>query len=297
MATFIAMKRLIPALIFFSAFACVPDNESLEKEITSILSKEKVTFAVAFKDLQTGEQILINEKEQFHAASTMKTPVMAEVFKQAEAGKFKLQDSVIVRNDFKSIVDGSAYSLSVDEDSELKLYGQIGKKRTIESLVYDMIIMSSNLATNMVIEIVDAKNVTATMRSIGANDIQVLRGVEDDKAFERGLNNTTTAFDLMLLYEKIASEEMVSADASKKMVDILLDQQFNEIIPAKLPKDIRVAHKTGSITGVRHDTGIVFLPDGKKYVLILLSKELGDEEAGIKAMSEVSARIYEHVMR
>jgi beta-lactamase class A len=124
----------------------------------------------------------------------------------------------------------------------------------------------------------------------------VLRGVEDSKAFQQGLNNTTTAYDLMVIFEKIAKGEAVNAEASQIMIDILLDQKFNEIIPAKLPKDVKVAHKTGSIIGVNHDSGIVFLPDGRKYILVLLSKEATDEKAAIEAMASVSEMIYSYVV-
>lgn len=276
-------------------FSCSSETDLLVTEIQKELGKQKGTFAVAFLDMTSGDRILVNEHENFHAASTMKTPVMIEVFKQAQEGKINLYDSITVKNEFRSIVDGSAYSLSADEDSEPKLYGNIGKKQTLHDLVYDMIIMSSNLATNIVIELVDAKNVTNTMRELGAKDIQVLRGVEDSKAFEKGLNNTTTAYDLMIIFEKIAKGEMINEKASKEMIDILLDQHFNEIIPARLPKTVKVAHKTGNITGVQHDSGIVILPDGRKYVLVLLSKELEDEKAGVEAMAKVSEMIYNYV--
>jgi beta-lactamase class A len=86
----------------------------------------------------------------------------------------------------------------------------------------------------------------------------------------------------------------VDVGASMVMIDILLDQRFNDIIPAKLPKEVKVAHKTGSITGVRHDSGIVFLPDGRKYILVLLSKDLQDADAGIEAMANVSEMIYNY---
>ncbi len=270
---------------------------TLHESITSELAKNKGIFAVAFKDLDSGETLFINEKMSFHAASTMKTPVLIEVYKQAAAGNFALTDSIVVKNEFKSIVDGSPYHLSVDDDSEQALYQQVGTKRTLAELVYDMIIVSSNLATNIVIELVDAKNVTQTMRSLGANDIQVLRGVEDQMAFDKGLSNTTTAYDLMLIFEAVAKGEVVSNQASDEMIKILLDQRFNEIIPAHLPKDVKVAHKTGSITGVHHDSGIVFLPDGRKYVLVLLSKELGDFDAGTASMANVSSLIYDYVVQ
>jgi len=132
---------------------------------------------------------------------------------------------------------------------------------------------------------------------LGAKDIHVLRGVEDGKAFDKGLNNTITAHGLMILFEKIGKGETVNPAASKAMIDILLDQKFNEIIPAELPAGVKVAHKTGSITGVHHDSGIIFLPNGKKYVLVLLSKNLKDEKAAIKAMAKVSKLIYEFVSR
>lgn len=271
------------------------DAESLKKRISEVFASQEGSFALAFKDLNTGEEILINEHELFHAASTMKTPVMVEVFKQASEGKFSLKDSVTIKNEFISIVDGSTFTLNPKDDSDTLLYKEIGKKRTIYSLVYDMIIVSSNLATNLIIELVDAKNVTNTLRSIGAKDILVLRGVEDTKAYEAGLVNKVTAYDLMLLFEKIDHEELVNAEASMEMMDILLDQQFNDIIPAKLPKRVKVAHKTGWIQGIHHDSGIVYLPDGKKYALVLLSKDLKDEAAGVKAMATVSEMIYNYI--
>jgi beta-lactamase class A len=271
--------------------------EAVKRQITARLSKEPGVFAVAFKDLATGEEILLNELERFHAASTMKTPVMIEVYKQAAEGKFSLGDSIIIRNEFKSIVDSSSFTLSPEDDSDKELYKHVGQPRTLSALVYDMIIVSSNLATNMVIEMVNAKNVTQTMRTLGADSIQVLRGVEDSKAFEKGLSNTTNARDLMVIFEKMAAGKTVSPEASQAMIDILLDQRFNEIIPARLPKDVKVAHKTGDITGVRHDCGIVILPDGRKYVLVLLSKKLEKADAGITAMAEVSEIIYNYVTK
>lgn len=291
-------KRWIGFLAFILiATSCSkrPTTDDIKKQIIEELSRQPGTFAVAFKDLITGEELFVNEHELFHAASTMKTPVMVEVFKQAAEGKFSLKDSILIKNEFTSIFDGSTFSISPTVDSDTLLYKEIGKKRTVYSLMYDMIIVSSNLATNLIIELVDADNVSGTLRSIGAQDIKVLRGVEDTKAFEAGMNNQVTAYDLMLLFEKIDKEELVNAESSMAMMDILLNQQFNDIIPAKLPKEVKVAHKTGEITGVRHDSGIVYLPDGKKYVLILLSKELKDEYAGVKSMANLSELIYHHV--
>ena len=270
---------------------------NLKKKISAEIAKNKGAFAVAYKDLGSGEEILINEKISFHAASTMKTPVLIEAYKQAAAGKFNIQDSVIVKNEFKSIADGSLYSLDSKDDSDSELYTREGKKVKIYDLLYLMIIKSSNLATNLIIDLVGAKNANNTMREMGANDIQVLRGVEDTKAFRKGLNNTTTAYDQMLIFSEMANGKIVSQESSDAMINILLDQKFNDKIPAKLPKAVKVAHKTGWITGVNHDAGIVFLPDGRKYVLVLLSKDLEDDKAAVQSMAKISRMIYNYFDR
>lgn len=294
--------RLSPALLILISFILASCQstmtpEKLKQAITARLEKNEGQFAVAFSDPASGTTLLINADTTFHAASTMKTPVLIEVYRQAAAGALSLTDSILIKNEFYSIVDSSLYSLNIEDDSEKHLYTLIGTKRTLYDLVYDMIIMSSNLATNIVIEYVDAKKVTQTMRELGAKDIQVLRGVEDSKAYQQKLNNTITAHDLMVIFEKMAAGQAVDSVASQAMINILLDQKFNEIIPAKLPKDVKVAHKTGSITGVQHDSGIVFLPDGRKYVLVLLSKGIKDEKAVIETMADVSEMIYQYVCR
>ncbi len=268
----------------------------LKKQIEQRFEATPGTFALAFKNLDNPKETLfIHEKETFHAASTMKTPVMMEVYKQAAAGKFSLTDSIVIKNEFKSIVDGSPYAMDIADDSGEGLYQMIGKPMTIQALVYDMITYSSNLATNILIDLVGAKLVMQTMQEMGAKDIQVLRGVEDTKAFEKGLNNTTTAYDLSLMFEKLAQGRVINKEASQQMIEVLLDQQFKDIIPVYLPKEVKVAHKTGSITAVEHDSGIVYLPDGKKYVLVLLSKGLKDAKEGKETMARVSKMIYDYV--
>lgn len=262
-------------------------------EIQNEIKRTEGDFAVAFKNLSTNKTIFINEKISFHAASTMKTPVMIEVFKQVELGLLKLTDSILVINKFKSIVDGSDYKMELGDDSDDTIYKNLGLKMSIYDLAFQMITVSSNLATNLLIELVGAKNANQTMRDIGAKDIQVLRGVEDTKAFKAGLNNTTTAHDLLLIFEKLAKNQMLSKKNHSKMIDILKSQKFNEIIPAKLPKGTVVAHKTGSITGVQHDSGIIYLPNGTKYVLVLLSKNLKSEKEGVELLSKISQIIYQ----
>jgi beta-lactamase class A len=290
------MKIATPLFVLSLIVAACSTNRSIDdlrNDIVSKLDSLNAKYAVAFRDVQTGEELIINGHDMFHAASTMKTPVMIELYKQASEGRFSLDDSILVHTEFNSIVD-STFSLSPGDDSDSSLYLLVGKKHPISALLYLMIIKSSNLATNILIELVDAKKVTQTMRDMGANDILVLRGVEDGKAFRAGLNNQTSAYDLMLIFDQLARRSVVTAQSSEDMIDILLDQAFNDMIPALLPKDVKVAHKTGWITGLHHDSGIVILPDGRQYVLVLLTSNLKDEETAVRAMAEVSGMIYDY---
>lgn len=293
------MKHLQILFLLFSTTLIIAQEKEMQSEellgtINDLIQNVEGDIAIAAINLATGEEIYINERENFHAASTMKTPVMMEIYRQAESGKFNLSDSIVVKNEFKSIVDGSLYTMDIADDSGESLYQYLNKKRTIYELTYSMITVSSNLATNILIDLVGAENVMKTMKEIGANDIQVLRGVEDIKAFRKDMNNTTTAYDLAIIFKAIADCSILTKNSCEEMKKILLDQKSNEIIPAKLPHDVEVAHKTGSITGVRHDSGIVYLPDGGNYVIVTLSKNLTEPDKGKKVLQEISKLIYNY---
>lgn len=270
--------------------------EFLQTTIQSQIDSIQGDVAVAFYNLSDPyDSLLINADEEFHAASTMKVPVMIELFKQAKAGKIALSDSILLKNEFKSIVDSSLYSMDIGVDSDDVIYSKIGTTVAISDLIYAMITVSSNLATNVLIELVGAKNVTASMRELGADKIEVLRGVEDQKAYDLGLSNSTTAKDLMMIMKAIAEKSAGTEADSEQMISILKDQRFNEIIPFYLPKDVIVAHKTGSITGVHHDAGIVYLPDGRSYVLVLLSKNLEDFDIGTEQLAGISKTVFKYM--
>ena len=296
------MRLTALSLLLFLFFTCSkqpPEHitlTDLELQILDSIHSHEGEFAVAFKMLDSiGHSIFVNKSKVFHAASTMKTPVMIEAFRQMEQGSFNLNDSLLVTKSFRSIVDSSWYELSLTDDSEPELYQFLGQKQSARILVELMITQSSNLANNILIGQLGADQITRTMNELGAGGMKVLRGVEDLKAFDIGLNNTTDALSLMVIFEKLAKHEVVSHAASQEMIDILKRQQFNDVIPALLPEQVVVAHKTGSISGVHHDSGIVFLPDGRSYVLVLLSNNLPDFEQGTRLLQHISKMIYEYV--
>lgn len=260
-------------------------------------SYPEATVGVALRDLETGTAFEYNPDRSFHAASTMKVPVMIEVFRQAGLGRFSLDDSLAVTNEFKSIVDGSPYLLETGDDSDAEVYKRIGQSAPIRWLVDRMITVSSNLATNILIELVSADSVQATVERLGASGMKVLRGVEDLKAYERGLNNVATANGLAVLLEALATGKAVSPESDARMVDILSRQEFNDMIPAGVPDDVRVAHKTGSITEIHHDAALVYPPDRKPYVLVVLTGGVHDPARSGKLVAAISAAAYTAVMR
>ena len=262
---------------------------------TFIAEQTNKTIAVAVTDLETGQEIYINPDEAFHPASTIKVHVMLEVFHQAEQGLFALEDCLPITNSFTSIADGSKFSLEQSEDAEQTLYPRMGEEESIAELTRLMIVRSSNLATNILLEKVGAKHVQDFIHSLGIPGVRLVRGVEDAAAFRRGMNNSATARGLTQTMELIAEKKVVSEQASEKMIEILLGQEFKESIPALLPKSVKVAHKTGWTGDVYHDTGIVY-PDGRRpYALSIMTRgfsEAQPDEAHAR-MAEISKFIYD----
>jgi beta-lactamase class A len=157
-----------------------------------------------------------------------------------------------------------------------------------------MIIRSSNLATNTLIALVGAPQATQTMRGLGAQRINVLRGVEDQKAFDKGLVNTTTARDLAIILRALEQGNAAPPGATQSMRQILLAQEFNEKIPAGVPAGVPVAHKTGEITAHSHDAAIVYPPGRKPYVLVVLTRGIQDGSKSSRLIADISRMIYGH---
>jgi beta-lactamase class A len=203
----------------------------------------------------------------------------------------KLDDSLPIKNEFHSLADASIYTLDPADDSETDLYKAVGQTRTLGQLCELMITVSSNLATNLLVEKLGVENIRAMVHALQADGMNVLRGVEDNKAYEKGMNNTTTARGLLILLEAIAKGQAVDADSSLQMLEILARQKFNEAIPAGLPSGTRVAHKTGELTKVHHDAAIVYAP--RPFVLVILVRGLAESKDSAALMADITRRIYE----
>jgi beta-lactamase class A len=265
---------------------------SLYRNILKIKQEhELVNLGISFYDAETTIQWAFNADHYFHAASTMKLAVLLGVFRQIDRGELSLDSPVHVRNRFTSIVNQEPFMLDLGRDADPDVYGQLGKTMTVRQLAYWMITKSSNLATNLLVDVIGIRNVQLALDELEIDGVKVLRGVEDQAAFEANLNNEVTANGLMKLLRIIADGKAYSKQASEEMLGIMLDQQYRSGIPAGLPKAARIAHKTGNISTVHHDAGIVYLDGRKPYVLVILTQFAAETGRGT-AVAEVSRDIF-----
>ena len=276
-----------------------PDPGLVARVEARIAQAPARAVGVYYHNLTTGDSLTVGAATRFHAASTMKVPVMIQLFRDRDAGLLSLDDSVTVTNTFRSIVDSSPYQLSLADDSDSTLYKRIGQRVQIRELIELMETVSSNLATNLLIARVNPMRANATAHELGADSILVLRGVEDGKAYRAGLSNTTTARDLGVLFAAIAEGRAASAASCREMLEILGRQQFNEGIPAGLPAGTRVYHKTGWIGEVvYHDAALVEAPPAAgRYVLVVLTAGIQKDADAYALVRDVSRLVYESLSR
>jgi beta-lactamase class A len=279
------------AAAFLAQAGHVP-TDSLEPTLRRIIADSGAEVGVAYRTLDGRTEVLINADTTFHAASTMKVPVMIELFRQAHSGTLTLDDPLPIVNAFHSIVDGSRYALAEDDAADKDVVAALGRTLTLRQLCEAMITVSSNFAANLLIEKLGVENIRRTVSALGADGMHVLRGVEDQKAFDKGLNNTTTARALLVLFERLAQGRAVDTTSDAEMVRILGRQKASpNAIAAGVPAGTLVAHKTGNITRIHHDAAIVYAP--KPYVLVLLVRGIDDLDKSAALMAALSKAIYD----
>jgi len=281
--------------LLFAQLASVGDTSLAAALDRRIAATDSAQVAVAFLDLGSGASYFRNADTVFHAASTMKVPVLVEAFYAAREKRISLEQQLLLINQFASIVDGTPYALDAGVDGDSALYGLIGQRVPIRDLARRMITRSSNLATNTMVAVLGADQINVTARKLGVTRSLVLRGVEDQKAFDRGMINTMTARDLATLFAALERRQVAGEADTRDMLEILLAQEFNEKIPAGLPPGTRVAHKTGEITAVSHDGGIVYPPGRSPYVIVVLTRGVRNGQTSAALIADISRIVHAHV--
>lgn len=235
----------------------------------------------------------------FHAASTIKVAVLAALFDSIERDRFKLDWRLHVRNRFLSVADGRPFRIDASRDADSEVHAAIGRTMRLADLARHMIVTSSNLATNLLLDLIGVDEARAALERRGIAGVDLQRGVEDERAFANGCSNRVTPDGLVDLLRAIREGRGFAPASSEAMMNILCDQQFAGAIGPGLPDAIRavarVAHKTGDISTASHDAGVVFLPGRPSYVVALLAESDGDSAARVAALAALSGLVYDAV--
>jgi beta-lactamase class A len=264
------------------------------EEIARDAGVERV--AVAYHDYETDAGWSLRGDEWFHAASTIKVPVLVGVFAAIETGDLELDSRVHVRNQFYSVVDGAPFRVDAGRDADAEVHAHIGRTMRVTELARHMIVTSSNLATNLLVDVVGLETIQSKLEELGVRGVDLRRGVEDERAYEEGIINRVTADGLVAVLRLIEERRAISEEACERMLEILHAQEFRSGIPAGLPDDARVANKTGEISTVAHDTGLVYLPERAPYALAILTRWKADRTSGRRdALARISRAVYEHL--
>lgn len=263
------------------------------QEITSRAGFTAV--AVSFYDYESTVHFSYQGDRYFHSASTIKVPFLLGVFKAAEAGQLKLDSRLHVRNRFHSVIGASVFRLDPERDGDPALYQKRGHAIPILELARAMIVRSSNLATNVLFDFVGLETIRSMLGECALTGIKVERGVEDEAAYAQGLNNEVTADGLLQCFRLLVEKKCFREESCTQMIEILLAQEFNQMIPKRLPPNARTAHKTGEISTACHDAGIVYLPDRNPYVVAILTEGPADQSSRQKAVAGISSAIFHYL--
>ena len=271
-------------------------SSTLAKELDRLAAERKAkAIAVAVHDLETDFRFSLRGDRWFHAASTIKVAVLLAVFRAADEGRLRLNDSLHVRNRFFSATGGTVFRVAADRDATPELYQSVGRTAKISVLAHAMISGSSNLATNLLLDFLGVECARTALRDARVEGMELRRGVEDHAAHEQGINNQATADGLLSLLSAIRSDYL-SNESKQQVIRILLEQRFNSMIPAGLPSHAMVAHKTGEISTVSHDIGIVYLPEREPYITAILTEFDPDQEGRREAVAAISKAIYRSLL-
>lgn len=252
-------------------------------------------IAVALHDYETHTSWSHRGDRWFHAASTIKVPVLVGVFAAIAEGRFNLDARLHVRNRFLSAADGTPFRVDAGRDANAEVQRAIGRTMKIAQLAHHMIVTSSNLATNLLVDLVGVEAMQRSLAGLGLEGVELRRGVEDERAYEAGISNRVTARGMLHMLRLIEEGRACSVEASARMLEILHDQRFRAGIPAGVPDGARVANKTGEISTIAHDVGIVY-PEGRRpYALVVLTEWDAKTGGRSQTIARISRVVYAHL--
>jgi beta-lactamase class A len=268
-------------------------TDALRQSCERIMGESKaVSYAVALHDYETDFRFAINADWRFHAASTIKVAILLAIGKAIDDGRIRPNDTLHIRNRFLSAIDRTPFRIDAETDGYPQLHRLVGRTAKISDLAEWMIVSSSNLATNLLLDYLTVEEAQRVLREAGVSGVDLRRGVDDTKAHDRNFNNEATADGLLELFATLRGD-FLSKASRDRAINILLQQRFNSMIPAPLPSHASVAHKTGEISTACHDAGIVYLPEREPYLLAVLTEVAADTNGRREAIAKISEAVFQ----
>jgi beta-lactamase class A len=254
-----------------------------EEKIRKFISGQKGNIAVVIKDLANNDTIKINEDLVFPSASTIKLSIMSELFNKVNEGVYRLNDVIEISEEMKTGGDGILKELNP------------GHKFTLEEICTLMIIVSDNMATNILIDLLGMDNINTAIRNLGLSNTKLQRKMMDSQAAKEGKENLITAEDFAHILELIYKGQNINSKFSRLMLNILKRQQVRGRLDLYLPEEVVIAHKTGDLDCLEHDGGIVYLPD-REYIICVLTNQTESNKEGREIIGKISKLVYEDML-
>ncbi len=278
----VTLCALLPALLPLCASAQIAGPVAeLQLQLASISLHAPGHVAMEIKDLGSGAISSVNARASMPAASTIKIPVMVEVFRQLSNGRFDFNTTVGLRRSDKDWGSGSLCN------------ARAGTRYSVLRLLKAMITVSDNTATNMLIRLVGRQNINDDMLSIGLQHTRLsdyIRSQGDDIRYAL----RSSPADMVMLLEQMAGNELIDRWSSREMISILEGQRHNGLLPEPLPMGLPIAHKTGTLHDTLNDVGIVFA-DPQPYVIAVMTTNLPSLSAGRRFIRGVSRLAYDQI--
>jgi len=291
-------------------------SAQFERKILVLTKQVQGTIGLAIRHIQSNECMFLNEKRLFPTASVFKVPVLVELFNQVNSGRIRLEQTVTMREEDKSPGSGVLKEL------------RAGIELTIKDLATLMTIISDNTATDMLTDLLGLDNINSTMARLGYPNTKIVMNCKgilfnlvginhltaSKEELERGRellkqgkinlkaralstknNNVSTPHEMMHLFEDLLKHRILDSKSCEGILDILKRQQLRTRIPLLLPETITIAHKTGTLRGIRNNSGIIYLPNSQ-LIISVFTKRVKNPLETDRAIGEISKVAYDHFL-
>ncbi|UYM04883.1 serine hydrolase [Solicola gregarius] len=263
-----------------------------EHASASLATEHDATISVWMGALDGTPRLVRDAGHEHPAASTLKLPLLVAVHRAAEEGRLHLDDELAVHEEFASTVDGRSFRNTADYDNDPAPWARLGERATIGWLTERSIVLSSNLATNLLIERIGIDAVNDVYDAAGAKAARLRRPIQDEPASDAGIFNTATAADLAQVLVALCGGRLLPPARTAEVERVLAACETNDAIPAGLPPGTYIAHKTGWIDEACHDVGIVRPAGEEPFILSIFTGAELDDPAAHRLVARVAAECW-----